>query len=263
VLLGRVDACRARLERVPAVLKRLRQAVLAAATSGRLTEEWRAQQTNPTDDPIFFAELYSFGESQLPELPETWKWYRFGDVASIESNLVDPSQYRTYPHIAPNHIESQTGRLLPYGTVESDNVKSGKHLFKPGQVLYSKIRPYLCKAVVVDFSGVCSADMYPISGQLVSSQYLHKWMISELFTTFASSQQGRTVLPKINQEALNEIPVPVPPVNEQHEIVRRVETLFAYADRLEARYAAARDQVEQLTPSLLAKAFRGELVKQE
>ena len=49
----------------------------------------------------------------------------------------------------------------------------------------------------------------------------------------------------------------------KHEIVRRVETLFAYADRLEARYTAARAQVERLTPALLAKAFRGELVPQD
>jgi type I restriction enzyme S subunit len=55
----------------------------------------------------------------------------------------------------------------------------------------------------------------------------------------------------------------LPSLAEQHEIVRRVEALFAYADRLEARYAAAREQVEQLTPSLLAKAFRGELVGPE
>lgn len=57
--------------------------------------------------------------------------------------------------------------------------------------------------------------------------------------------------------------MPLPSNQEQIEIVRRVETLFAYADRLEARYAAARTQVEKLTPALLAKAFRGELVPQD
>ncbi len=51
--------------------------------------------------------------------------------------------------------------------------------------------------------------------------------------------------------------------SEQAEIVRRVESLFAYADRLEARYTTARAQVERLTPALLAKAFRGELVPQD
>jgi type I restriction enzyme S subunit len=57
--------------------------------------------------------------------------------------------------------------------------------------------------------------------------------------------------------------VALPPIDEQHEIVRRVEVLFAYADRLEARYTAARAQVERLTPALLAKAFRGDLVPQD
>lgn len=57
--------------------------------------------------------------------------------------------------------------------------------------------------------------------------------------------------------------ISVPTLREQTEIVRRVEALFAYADRLEARYAAARNQVDRLTSALLAKAFRGELVPQD
>jgi type I restriction enzyme S subunit len=56
---------------------------------------------------------------------------------------------------------------------------------------------------------------------------------------------------------------PIPTIREQHEIVRRVESLFAFADRLEARLAAAQTAAEQLTPALLAKAFRGELVPQD
>ena len=62
---------------------------------------------------------------------------------------------------------------------------------------------------------------------------------------------------------MKELQVPIPSLREQAEIVRRVESLFAWADRLEARHAAARAQVERLTPSLLAKAFRGELVPQD
>ena len=70
-------------------------------------------------------------------------------------------------------------------------------------------------------------------------------------------------MPKINQQTLMSAPAQLPPLPEQHEIVRRVETLFAFADRLEARCTAARKQVGQLTPALLAKAFRGELVPQD
>ena len=67
----------------------------------------------------------------------------------------------------------------------------------------------------------------------------------------------------INAKKLASFEFGLPDIDEQHEIVRRVETLFAYADRLEARYTAARAQVERLTPALLAKAFRGELVPQD
>jgi type I restriction enzyme S subunit len=64
----------------------------------------------------------------------------------------------------------------------------------------------------------------------------------------------------LNLGILRELPVLIPPLEEQAEIVRRVEKLFAYAERLEARYTSASGHVERLTPSLLAKAFRGELV---
>ena len=70
-------------------------------------------------------------------------------------------------------------------------------------------------------------------------------------------------MPKINQETVTSAIVSWPEIDEQAEIVRRVESLFTWADRLEARHAAARAQVERLTPSLLAKAFRGELVPQD
>jgi type I restriction enzyme S subunit len=69
--------------------------------------------------------------------------------------------------------------------------------------------------------------------------------------------------PKLNQKNMNEIPVPIPGKNEQHEIIRRVETLFALADRIEARYQAISERIDKLTQSLLAKAFRGELVPQD
>ena len=67
----------------------------------------------------------------------------------------------------------------------------------------------------------------------------------------------------MTQAALNSLPIGVPPRTELLEIVRRVDLLFAFADRLEARLATARKQAEQLTPALLAKAFRGELVPQD
>jgi hypothetical protein len=71
-----------------------------------------------------------------------------------------------------------------------------------------------------------------------------------------------TAQPKLNQANMNTIPVPVPPLAEQQEIERRVAGLFALADQLEQRLAQARKQVDKLTPSLLARAFAGQLVPQ-
>ncbi|MFM2432516.1 MAG: hypothetical protein RLZZ511_3730, partial [Cyanobacteriota bacterium] len=64
-------------------------------------------------------------------------------------------------------------------------------------------------------------------------------------------------------EEIRSLGISLPPLEEQHEIVRRVETLFAKADRIEAQYQKARQAVDRLTPALLAKAFRGELVPQD
>jgi type I restriction enzyme S subunit len=192
------------------------------------------------------------------ELPDGWTWARFDDVAKVVSDLVDPANYQGVPHIAPNHIESATGRLLEYATVAQDGVTSPKHRFHPGQILYSKIRPYLAKAVLVDFAGVCSADMYPVSTSL-DARYLHKWLISSAFTEWASRRQGRTVLPKINQDALGALPVPVPPPAEQRRIVARIEALQARTRKAREAIEGVPALLEQYRQSVLAAAFRGDL----
>lgn len=198
----------------------------------------------------------------LPELPEGWAWASFDIVAQVASNLVDPALYPNSPHIAPNHIESGTGRLLPFSTVAEDEVISGKHLFYPGQILYSKIRPYLAKAVVVDFSGLCSADMYPITTFLEPS-FLHAWLLTSRFTGLASRQQGRTVLPKINRNSLVKLPVPVAPIREQAELALRVRrAMLSVADTAE-HASIMSGAIDRLDSAILAKAFRGELVPQD
>ncbi|WP_167371087.1 restriction endonuclease subunit S [Myxococcus virescens] len=187
-------------------------------------------------------------------------WVPFDDVVSIESNLVDPRDFPDAPHIAPNHIESKTGRLLPYVTVAADKVTSPKHRFRSGQILYSKIRPYLAKAVLADFEGLCSADMYPLSTWLESG-FLLRWLLSDEFTARVSLEQGRTVLPKVNQTALGKINVPVPPRNEQRRIVAKLEALLARSRRAKGALDVVPSLLEQFRQSVLAAAFRGDLTR--
>lgn len=190
---------------------------------------------------------------------ESWKKKRFDEVAAIKSNLVDPAKFSEFPHIAPDNIEKKTGILLGYNTIAKDGVKSGKHYFYPGQILYSKIRPYLSKAVVVDFEGLCSADMYPIEAK-GNVKYLWYYMLSEDFLEQASSAGSRSVLPKINQKELSALFVIMPAsVEEQEEIVHVLDILFEQEYQAKEAAQAALDQIPLIRKAILSRAFRGKL----
>ncbi len=195
------------------------------------------------------------------ELPSGWALCKFNEIANVDSNLVDPKPLGHLPHIAPNNIEGDSGRLLDYRSTAEDGVTSGKHKFHRGHILYSKIRPYLNKVVVVDFEGLCSADMYPISTDQ-NINWLFMTMLSPSFVLQTSSTQTRTVLPKINIKELSRIEIPVPPLPEQDRIVEIVEGQLS---RLDASLAVA-DAVEErsaaLRRSLLHSAFTGRLTRE-
>jgi len=250
-LTARTTRARADLDRIPALVARYKQAVLAKAFRGELLGPEPRDQRAELDERCW-------------PLPRDWVWVPFQRAAAIASNLTSPTEVPDLPHIAPDNVEARTGRLLPYRTIAEDGVISPKHRFKPGQIIYSKIRPYLRKAVLVDFEGACSADMYPLDpGEGVDPQFLLLWLISEDFAAFTIDHEGRTVLPKINQAGLNKTPFPLPPSPVQKEIARRVWSAFAEIDRLVAEAVAARRLLDRLDKVLLAKAFRGELVPQD
>jgi type I restriction enzyme S subunit len=172
------------------------------------------------------------------EVPRGWRWARFSDVAGIASNLVDPGEFPSEPHIAPDNIEKATGRLLAFRTIGEDGVTSGKHRFRAGQILYSKIRPNLSKVVTVDFGGLCSADMYPID-PWIDRGYLFRFMLSLPFIKQVTSDDNRLAMPKVNQEQLSAVLVPVPPLAEQRRIAGRIGDLMALLCNFEGRLDSA------------------------
>lgn len=198
----------------------------------------------------------------MTELPPAWVWATFDEVASVAADLVDPADYPDAPHVAPNHIESGTGRLSGVGTVRGDGVTSPKHRFRPDQVLYSKIRPYLAKATLAPYAGLCSADMYPIDSR-IEPRYLLHWMLSDDFTGFAAAHQGRSVLPKINQAALRTLPVPVAPRAEQQRIVAAIEEAFSLLDAGETALHNTRTRLKRMRDSVLTAAVTGQLIPQD
>lgn len=166
-------------------------------------------------------------DDEIPfDLPESWEWVCFFSVADIATNLVRPEEYADYMHIAPDNIEKATGTLFECHTVQQDKVVSPNHLFYKGQIIYSKIRPLLRKAVIAPFDGLCSADMYPLN-TAINRKYLLRYMLSDAFNLqVATAMSSRVKMPKINQDELSKILIPIPPMQEQERIVSRIEELF-------------------------------------
>lgn len=191
-------------------------------------------------------------EDEPFDLPGGWQWVRFGQIAVIASNLVPPAQHQGKLQVAPDCIEKGTGRLLQKRTVAQAEIISPNHLFKPGQILYSKIRPSLSKAVLVDFEGLCSADMYPIESML-DPDYLLMYILSRPFLDQVTAAENRVKMPKLNQESLVLFLVALPPLAEQSRIVARVESLRRLCTDLRQRLAARQTTQVHLAEALIAE----------
>lgn len=237
-LFAKLDEAKEKAQAVVDSFETRKAAILHKAFTGELTAKWREEHGVSIDN---------------------WKTTRFDSVAAIRSNLVDPAEYQSFPHIAPDNIEKKTGVLLEYHTIAEDGVTSGKHRFYSGQILYSKIRPYLLKAVVVDFDGLCSADMYPIEAYQ-NARCLWYYMLSDEFLLQASTAGSRSVLPKINQKELSALTVHLPTNDrEQEEIARILDELFDKEQQTKEAAEIVLDQIDLMKKSILARAFRGEL----
>lgn len=182
------------------------------------------------------------GVEWLGEVPEHWEVTRFLRVVHIAEGQVDPGDpvYSAIPLIAPNHIESRTGRLLGLESAGEQSAESGKYPCKAGDVLYSKIRPALRKACIAPQDCLCSADMYPLRAvRGLINPFLFWWILSEQFSALAVLESQRVAMPKINRETLKEIYILTPPFVEQHGIADylndetiKIDALIAEQQRL-------------------------------
>lgn len=175
------------------------------------------------------AEMKDSGIDWLGQIPTHWTIKKFSKVASIKSNLVKPEDYYDYPQVSPDKIEKNTGKLRPVLSVRNAGIISNNHLFFEGQILYSKIRPFLNKVTIAPFDGLCSADMYPIE-TILETEYL-KFFILSIWFLYQIKQSGdRVKMPKINQDEMAKLLIVVPPSHEQKDIVRSIYDRWSMID---------------------------------
>jgi type I restriction enzyme S subunit len=272
-LLGQVDACQQRLEKMPTLLKRFRQSVLAAACSGRLTADWR-EDASPKDlllpglaNPDVISDV-----EEMVEAPESWRWLPL-------QVLCDPDRSICYGVIklgveVPDGIPClRTSDVKPL-LIDMTGVKKispdisdeyKRTLLRGGEVLVSVRGTLGGVAVVPDslrgWNISREVAVVPIKG--VVPEFVAFWIASVRCQNWLSGVAKGVAYTGINITDLKLLPIALPPLAEQQEIVRRVAGLFALADQLEQRLAQARKQVDKLTPSLLARAFAGNLVPQD
>ena len=253
--------------------KQLRQNILQDAIEGKLTADWRQSHPVIKGDPNYDAEALfeqiqkektDKKQKKLPpimaeekpfDIPEGWKWVRFGSVVDITTNIVNSSDYKNMIQVSPDDIEKNTGKLIyPLRTVKEKEIISVNHLFSKNMLLYSKIRPRLRKIVYVDFDGLCSADMYPLKTSL-NYVFLKLLMLSDYFDLAVYKFDNRVKMPKINQPQLNSIKIPIPSIEEQKEIVARIEKQLQTVSELEVQITKRETYTKQLMQSILKDAF--------
>lgn len=159
------------------------------------------------------------------KLPKGWNAYEFDDVATIASGQVDPkkTEFSGLPLVGSENLPSGGGDLIgEILSAKKIGAISGKYLFKPRQVIYSKIRPNLNKLWLSSFDGLCSADIYPITfdEERVLPEYAYYFMLGDQFRKVAVSASMRSGIPKVNRDDLSSAIIAAPSTVEQRRIVR-------------------------------------------
>lgn len=189
--------------------------------------------------------------------PPDWRLLKFSWVVDIAEGQIDPEDatHSDRTLIAPNHIESGTGRLLARETASEQGAISGKYPCRRGDVLYSKIRPALRKATIAEEDCLCSADMYPLRPRgLLASRYLLYLIVSKPFTEWAVLESDRVAMPKINRESLNDLRIPVPPVQLQERLVAFLDPRITILDELVAAKQRLLDILTEKRKAIIATA---------
>ena len=287
-LLAQVDTLKARIDAIPALLKRFRQSVLATAVAGRLTEEWRTAATPRISSRELHAQLkdahnleggHARGNASEPteeahdlsadDLPEDW------DIAEMR-DVCAPGRPITYGILKPGpELDEGVPYIrvadFPGNKLKLDGIKKTspeidtqykRARLCAGDLLLS-IRGSVGRLIKIPVTlqgANITQDTARLSiSPLMSADYVY-WVLLADSTQRRMKNAIRGVAVRgINIGDVRALQIPLPTFEEQAEIVNRIEQLFAFADQIEAKIAVSQTRVDHLTNSILAKAFRGEL----
>ena len=225
---------------------RLRQSILQEAIQGRLVPQ------DPKEEPA--SELLKrirkekeqlvkegklkkkdleskpIEEDEIPfEIPESWEWVRLGEISTYSHTKKKINASKADSHIWGLDLEDieKGGRLLCIKTVEERKAIGDKTYFNSGDILYSKLRPYLLKILVAPKDGICTPEIIPFTcyGN-ISSNYIVDVLKSAYVDDYINSVTFGVKMPRVSTETMTSLLIPLPPLSEQKRIVAKVEELF-------------------------------------
>ena len=225
---------------------RLRQSILQEAIQGRLVPQ------DPKEEPA--SELLKrirkekdqlvkegklkkkdleskpIGEDEIPfEIPESWEWVRLGEISTYSHAKKKINASNADPHTWGLDLEDieKGGKLLCLKTVEERKAIGDKTYFNSGDILYSKLRPYLLKILVAPKDGICTPEIIPFTcyGN-ISSNFIVDVLKSAYVDDYINSVTFGVKMPRVSTETMTTLLIPLPPLSEQKRIVAKIEELF-------------------------------------
>ena len=245
---GKIDGLVAKKERLIELLQEKRTALITRAVTQGL-------------DPSVPMKNSDF--EWLGKIPAHWEVKKWRYCCRVTEGQVQPDnvQFRERVLIAPNHIESGTGRILRFETADEQGSISGKYPVEPGDIIYSKIRPALNKVCIADGDWLCSADMYPVSitETRLQTRFLLYFMLSEPFVRLMVDESMRVAMPKVNRDTLATCPLFVPVPQEQIAISAFLDRETAKIDALVAKIRQAINHLKEFRTALISAAVTGKI----
>lgn len=215
--------------------------------------------------------LPEIAEDEKPfDIPESWKWMRLGECSTYSSakEKISPSDITgDMWSLDLEDIEKETGKIVNYCFAKNRKITGDKVVFHSGQILYSKLRPYLKKILVAPKNGICTPELVPFSmiGAFENAYILYVLKAPHIDFVINSVTYG-VKMPRVGTDTMVNLLIPVPPLAEQKRIVAKIEELLPLIDRYEEAWtkleAFNKRFPDDMQKSLLQMAIQGKLVEQ-
>ena len=204
------------------------------------------------------------------DIPDSWEWTRLGFVSSYAETKKKIKAQDAPPDLWQLDLEDieKGGRILEHKTVGERKAVGDKTFFEAGNVLYSKLRPYLLKVLVAPADGICTPEIVPFSlyGKILP-EYIVAFLKSPYVDGVINAVTYGVKMPRVGTQTMTSLLLPLPPLNEQQRIVNKVNEVMPVVAKYDTTYSKVKELnetfPEALKRSILQWAVQGKLVPQD